>query len=266
MTASFDDITLRNLSDLVSEILTHRKITEHFASLGFTESNEGTNKTDRIFYTLKARQKQDNCGNNILSFVVKLLNPKRYNDEKEYEKDRTKINEKLLYEGIEINERGEPNIVNKAKTISEAKERSLKIKQKVHGIGIHFEIIPYCEEEWLKENYFHAILEITKSVAERLRQMSLYKSDGAELIDKCFGLGRDKKSMFAFNTLQSPSDESEHKGFANFCKGFFSMYRNPKAHNPKMLEETQLTEMTEVLVIASIIHNKLDKTFKTGYK
>lgn len=266
MTASFDDITLRNLSDLVSDMLTHRKITEHFSSLGFTESNEGTNKTDRIYYTLKTRQKQDDCGNNILSFVVKLLNPKRYNDEKEFETDRAKINEKLLYEGIEINERGEPNIVSKAKTISEAKERSLKIKNKIHGIGIHPEIIPYCEEEWLKENYFHAILEITKSVAERLRQKSQYKSDGAELIDDCFGLGKEKKPMLAFNMLQSPSDESEHKGFTNFCKGFFSMYRNPKAHNPKMLEETQLAEMTEVLVVATIIHNKLDITHKTGYK
>ena len=72
--------------------------------------------------------------------------------------------------------------------------------------------------------------------------------------------------MLAFNALQTPSDESEHKGFGNFCKGFFSMYRNSKAHNPKILEETQLSEMIEVLIVATIIHNKLDNTYKTGYK
>lgn len=44
------------------------------------------------------------------------------------------------------------------------------------------------------------------------------------------------------------------------------MYRNPKAHDPKILEDTQLSEMTEVLMIATIIHNKLDHTFKTGYR
>lgn len=49
-------------------------------------------------------------------------------------------------------------------------------------------------------------------------------------------------------------------------QGIFSMYRNPKAHNPKIMEDTQLSEMTEVLVIATIIHNKLDNTYKTGYK
>ena len=44
------------------------------------------------------------------------------------------------------------------------------------------------------------------------------------------------------------------------------MYRNPKAHDPKILEDTQLTEMTEVIVVATIIQNKLDKTYKTGLK
>ena len=266
MTPSFDDITLRNLSNIISDILTHKQISEQFSSAGITENGEGSNKTDRIYYALKAKQKQDKCGNNVLAFVVKLLNPKRYGDEADYERDRTRFNEKLLFEGIEIDKRGEARTVQKARTISEAKERSNKIKQKVHGIGIHRDILPYCEEEWLKENYFHAILEITKSVAEKLRHLSGYTSDGSDLIDECFGLGKDKKPMLAFNTLQSQSDESEHKGFGNFCKGFFSMYRNPKAHNPKILEETQLTEMTEVLVVATIIQNKLDITHQTGYK
>ena len=266
MTKSFDDITLRNISDIISNILTHTKITEHLSGAGISQSQYGTNKTDRLFYALKERQAQDRCGNNVLAFVVRLLNPKRYNSEDEFEKDRTTINEKLVYEGIEIDKSGQPRQVDKAKTISEAKSRSLKIKEKVHGIGVHSEILPYCEAEWLKENYFHAILEITKSVAERLRQKSGYTSDGADLVDDCFALGKDKRPMLAFNTLKNQSEESEHKGFGNFCKGFFSMYRNPKAHNPKILDDTQLSQMTEVLVVATIIHNKLDNTYKTGLK
>lgn len=265
MTQSFDDIALHNISDIIADILTHSKITDQLASAGISQAG-GTNKPDRVFYALKERQKQDGCGNNVLAFVLQIINPKRYNDEAEFEKHRTSINEKLLYEGIEINVCGEARLVDKAKTIQEAKERSLKIKQKIHGIFIHRDIIPFCEEEWLKDNYFHAILEITKSVAERLRQISGYNSDGADLINDCFGLGKEKKPMLAFNMLKTESEESEHKGFGNFCKGFFSMYRNPKAHNPKILEETQLSEMTEVLIVATIIHNKLDNTHKTGYK
>lgn len=265
MTKSFDDIALRNISDIVSDILTHSKITDFLSNSNIPQAG-GNNKTDRIFNALKEKQRQDLCGNNVLAFIIQVLNPKRYDDEVEFEKDRRRMNEKLLYEGVEITQQGIPLQVNKARTICEAKERSLRIKEKTHGITIHRDIIPFCEEEWLKENYFHAILEITKSVAEKLRKKSGYYSDGAELIDDCFGLGKDKRPMLAFNMLQTDSDESEHKGFSNFCKGFFSMYRNPKAHNPKIMEDTQLSEMAEVLVIATIIHNKLDNTFKTGYK
>lgn len=61
--------------------------------------------------------------------------------------------------------------------------------------------------------------------------------------------------MPTINTLIAVSECSEHKGFGNFYKGFFSMYRNHKAHNPRILEVTKLIEMTEVLVVATIIHN-----------
>ncbi|SDF60090.1 TIGR02391 family protein [Chitinophaga filiformis] len=266
MVPSFDDITLTNLALVISRMLTHSQIGQHLSSANISESAQGTNKQDRLYYAFKQKQKQDGCGNNILAFVGMLLNPKRYSVEDEFESQRAAINEKLIYEGIEFDKSGRPQTVVKAKTISEAKRRSQKIKEKVHGIGVHHEILRYCEEEWLKENYFHAILEITKSVAQRLRDKSGYVSDGADLVDECFGLGKDKKPMLAFNSLQSVSEESEHKGFGNFCKGFFSMYRNPKAHNAKILEDTQLSEMTEVLVVASIIHNKLDKTVKTHFK
>jgi len=266
MVKSFDDLTIRNLADVLSGILSHTKITEFLKATGIAEVAAGGNKTDRIFYALIARQTEDRCANNVLNLVQKVIHPKRFNDETEFENNLSSINSKLLYEGLELDKFGNLKIVEKARTVSEAKERSKKLKEKIHGIAIHPEIIKYCEEEALKENYFHAILEITKCIAQTFRDKSGYATDGNELIDECFGLGKDKKPMLAFNTLSDPSEESEHKGFANLVKGFFSMYRNPKAHNPKILEDTQLSDMTEVLVIASIILRKLDKTFKTGLR
>ena len=130
----FDDITLRNLADILAGILTHTKISETLASLNIEEAG-GTNKTDRIFNALKTRQKRDACGNNVVALILYVINPKRYNSEDEFERDRCDLNEKLLYEGIEIDKRGQIRYVNKAKTISEAKERSLKIKEKTHGIN-----------------------------------------------------------------------------------------------------------------------------------
>ncbi len=145
MSENFNPSTLRSISKIIGEeILTHKEINEQFNNSNLIEAGQGTNKPDRIYYTLTSRQKQDNCGNNVLSFILKIIDPKRYDNEISFEKHRTAINEKLLYEGIEINKEGQPRIVNKAKTISEAKSRSMKIKERVHGIGIHQDILPYC--------------------------------------------------------------------------------------------------------------------------
>jgi uncharacterized protein (TIGR02391 family) len=185
---------------------------------------------------------KNNASERVYDFLLEKIKTKEW-----------EINSKIIFEGIEIGEDGKARKVTKAKTVSEALNRSHKIKRKIGELNIHSEVIKFCEEEWLRDNYFHAILEITKSVAENLRNLSGYLTDGSELVDDCFGLGREIKPMLAFNSLQSPSEQSEHKGFANFLKGFFSMYRNPKAHNPRINEDTQLSELTEVLLIASII-------------
>lgn len=260
----FDDLALRGLADALSGFLTNREISELFESLNIQASEEG-NKSNRIYYTFKSIQRQDRCGNNVLAFVRMVLSPKRYGEEKLFENIRGIVNEVLSYEGIEVNERGELITVKKARTISEAKERSSKLKKRAQGVPIHPDILPFCEEEWLVENYFHAILEITKSVASKMQDKSGLTLDGSELVDACFGLGKEKKPILAFNMLRDRTEESEHTGFSSFIKGFFSMYRNPKAHVPRVTEETQLSAMIEVLVVATIIHNRLDRTHKTGY-
>jgi len=266
MIKKLEDSTIRNIAIIGSEILSHRQLDELLESAGIEVNQQATSKADKLFYSLKYRQHRDNCSNNLINFIQKVISPMRYDNELDFEKHKTRFNEKLLYEGLEINSSGKIVLAQKATTISEAKERSQKIKQKIRGYNTHEEIVRFCEEEWLKENYFHAILEIAKCIADKLRTLSGYSSDGSELVDECFGLGKDKKPMLAFNMLQTSSEESEHKGFANFLKGFFSMYRNPKAHDPKIFEDTQMDDMTEALIIASIIYRRLDRTYKTGYK
>ena len=266
MISKIDDITLRSIADFCSAQLTHKKITELLNSCNITDVYPSGSKSDRVYHSIISKQNQDGCGNNVISLVQNIVTPRRYNDEAEFEKARENINGILIYVGIEIGIDGNSRKVSKAKTISEAKERSQKIKRKIGGLNIHSDVIRFCEEEWLKDNYFHSILEITKSVSEKLRQISGLKIDGAQLVDEAFGLGKENKPMLAFNFLDSESEISEHKGFSNFLKGFIGMYRNPKAHNPKILEETQLNDLTEVLLIASVIYRKLDKTFKTGLK
>ena len=49
---------------------------------------------------------------------------------------------------------------------------------------MHAEVLKFCRAELLEDNYFHAVLEATKSVADRLRGLSGLSEDGSELADQ----------------------------------------------------------------------------------
>lgn len=260
--AKFDEQALRNFASVLASILTHGKITEMLALCNIPQA-EGSNKSDRIYYALKRIQDRNDCGNNVMDLIQKTITPKRYDDYQEFENHRASINEKLLYEGYEINEKGEILQCKKAQTIPEAKERSQKIKTKIRGMIIHSEIIKYCDEEWLNEDYFHAIEEVAKSVFDRLRNMTGIQQDGGALVTSCFSSGQSGVPLLALNRLETESEKSEQKGFMNFCIGFYGLYRNPKAHNVRVNEEVKLEQFAEVLVVASIIHERLDHVYLT---
>ena len=262
MIATFDDLALLNFASVLAGILTHSKITDILALCNIPQA-EGTNKSDRIYYAFKNIQNQNGCGNNVIDFIQKTITPKRYDDNKQFELERAAINEKLLYEGYEINEKGEILQCKKAQTITEAKERSRKIKYKIRGMKIHSEIIKYCDEEWLNEDYFHAMEEVAKSVFDRLRKMTGIQQDGGSLVTACFSLGQSGIPVLALNKLETESEQSEQKGFMNFCIGFYGLYRNPKAHNARVNEDVRLEQFAEVLVVASIIHERLDHVYLT---
>lgn len=258
----FDEQALKNLAGILANVLSHSKITDMLLMCQIPEA-EGSNKQDRLYYAFKSIQDRNGCANNVVDFIQKTISPRRYDDNEKFETDRAAINEKLLYEGYVMNEKGQMQQCKKAHTITEAKERSQKIKTKIRGMKIHSEIIRYCDEEWLKEDYFHAIEEVAKSVFDRLRQMTGIQQDGAALVTSCFSIGQSGLPLLALNKLETLSEKSEQTGFLNFCTGFYGLYRNPKAHDARVNEEVKLEQFAEVLVVASIIHERLDHVYLT---
>ena len=74
----------------------------------------------------------------------------------------------------------------------------------------------YCRTELMQDNYFHAVFEATKGLAQRLRDVTGVQTDGAALIDTVFSIERP---MLAMNALRSETEKSEHKGFAALAQG-----------------------------------------------
>ncbi|GJD94497.1 TIGR02391 family protein [Methylobacterium iners] len=64
--------------------------------------------------------------------------------------------------------------------------------------------------------------------------------------------------MLAINALQTDSEWSEQKGFANLVKDVFGMFRNPTAHAPKIHWAMAKADAEDLLTLVSLIHRRLD--------
>ncbi|MDU7580480.1 TIGR02391 family protein [Aeromonas sp.] len=232
-----------------------------FDTRGITDISGQSTKWRRIQISLLARQEADRCGNNVAAFIMAVMAPGRHvNDQVRYETARGALNKVLIFDGLQLGENGQFRQVNAANTISEAKRRADGIASRLRGRDIHPEILRYCREELMQENYFHAVFEAVKSLAQRLRDMTGLPLDGAALIDKCFA---ESQPLIWINTLRTETERSEHKGFALLLKGAFAAIRNPTAHEPKILWQGE-DDAADYFTLLSMLHRKLDSARAIG--
>ena len=107
----------------------------------------------------------------------------------------------------------------------------------------------------MRQNYFHDVLEASKSVAEKLRDLSGVQGDGAPLVDSACSLSSGP--IVAFNALATNWERSEQAGLETLLKGLFGTFRNPTAHAPKVLWATSRRDALDMLTLASM-HSRLD--------
>ena len=216
-------------------------------------------KWKRLYDALSTKQSEDRCSNNILAFIKYVLRPSRHIHRKEwFENMRTELNYVLSFEGFELTESGDIRETNKVKTFSEAEERAQNLRKTLLDRKIHSDVLTFCRAELLVDNYFHAVFEATKSIAEKFRIKTNLTSDGAELVDQAFSY-KGKIPYLALNNLTTESHESEQKGFMNLLKGVFGTFRNTTAHAPKITWEINELDALDILSMISLIHRKLDK-------
>ena len=120
-------------------------------------------------------------------------------------------------------------------------------------------VFEFCRAELLDENYFHAVLEAVKGVAERIREISGLTSDGADLFNEAFST---KKPILAVNGLSTSTEISEQKGFTSMLVGLFGAVRNTTAHAPKVRWPMEEQDALDIFSLVSFIHRKLDITIK----
>jgi TIGR02391 family protein len=254
---SFTNAQITQLSHLFGdEIMTGSEISRVLERIGIQDNSGLSTKWRRLEYAFTERQNCDRAGNAILQFIQEVLAPVNYvQNQDAFEDRRSKLNGILSFSGIQYRADGQFERITVAKTIDEAQKRVQSILPKLRQRGVHGRVLQYCTEELLKENYFHAVFEATKSLADRVRQMTNLEGDGTTLYDKAFSTSNP---YLVLNTLQTESEKSQQKGFCSMLKGINSMVRNVTAHTPKIKWIIEEDEAIDILTTISFLHKNLD--------
>ena len=219
-------------------------------------------KWKRLFNALVKAQNTHQVGNHLIMFINRALDPVNYaRDKDKFEWRRNELNVVLSFSGFSVREDGKVIHTNKETTLRGARARAGALRSKLEDRGYHSEIFKYCKAELLEENYFHAVLEAIKGIADRIRELSGLTSDGAELVNKAFSV---KAPILAINNLSTETEQSEQKGLGNILVGIFGAVRNPTAHAPKISWPMTEQDALDIFAMVSFIHRKLDGSNKIG--
>lgn len=268
MIPSFKLSTLEQIANVLGNMqtgLTGSKIGSYLAECNIIDPMPGENKRDRLFKAFKTQQEKDRCANNICNFIQRAMDPVLYTNMQDHFKEKqSELNITLAFEGLRLDDQGKIVKGEQAQTISQAEAAANQLKQKLIARGVHADVLKFCRAELIKENYFHAVLEAAKSVAQKIRDKSGFKNDGCALVDDAFGIGKKDFPIIAFNSLQTDSERSEHIGLTNLMKGFFGVFRHPTAHAPKLLWQMTEQDALDMMTLASLIHRRLDTAVRTN--
>ena len=213
-------------------------------------------KWKRLFNAFVMHQnKTQNC-QEILNLIDLAMKPGRYvRNPQRYEPLRQKLNYALSFSGFAVDEAGERISIDRARTLSDAERRARALRANLKSREVHPDVLKFCDAELLVEDYFHAVLEATKSIADKLRSRTGLTDDGATLVDRALS---GDPPMLAINALQTESEKSEQRGFLNLIKGVFGMFRNPPAHQARIQWVMDQADAEDLLSLASLIHRRLD--------
>lgn len=103
----------------------------------------------------------------MLAFVAKALAPVRFHEAPAaFEAFQAEVNVPLAFAGYYVDDAGQLRPERQAATLSEARRRAMRLRSQLVERGAHPRLLRYCLAEIDDDNYFHAVLEGSKSLAD----------------------------------------------------------------------------------------------------
>jgi len=238
--------------------LSGTEIGQFLKQAGITDTDPGITKWQRIYNALVAKQNSDQTGNRVLGFINVALSPVRYaGKEAVFQARRRAVNVPLAFYGLQYTDGGKFVRSARAATLWDAESRADRLRTVLSQRNVEDDVLQFCKAELLQDNYFHAVLEATKSVASKVRHRTGLQSDGADLVQDAFGGPLPKLRINAFST---ETEKGEQRGFANLLTGFFGTFRNPSAHAARIEWPIMEDDALDLLSLASYIHRRVNRS------
>ncbi len=255
---SFSSSTVEMVCRVLGEAVTGQQIPNLIAPLKVSEplGDDRNTKWKRLFNAVATAQNRQGDGRPLLRLVGDVMQPVRFSSPEEFEAQQRAVNERLLLSGFFVRDDGKLARTRAVRTLAEAQQRADALRTELARREVHPDVLDFCRAELMQQNYFHAVLEACKSVAQKLRDLSGQEGDGAALVDAACSM--TSGPIVAFNSLANDWEQSEQKGLAMLLKGLFGTFRNPSAHAPKVLWATSRAEALDMMTLASMLHRRLD--------
>lgn len=267
MSRSIDPIVIESVCKILGELTKGYKITIMFQSLKIYDHDSATagrpitTKWKRLRDAIIHECNNQKSAKPFFQVIEYIMNPIDFvNDLNGWENNKRDLNAYLLFYGYVLTDSGKIQQTDSVETVNDAHKRLLSFQNKLKMYEIHPRVLEFCQEELFQENYFHAILEASKSVFQRVRDISELELDGSKLIQQALST-KQPVILIKGNMLSSETDRSMYNGLKNLIETIVSLYRNPTAHSPKLYDESSETDAITAFTLMSLAHRILDNCF-----
>ncbi|MDE8053861.1 TIGR02391 family protein [Erysipelothrix rhusiopathiae] len=250
--------SIEEISKIIGEHLTGTEITKLLEAAEFPTSDylENWTKWRRLDKLFNQYLGNYHSQNHVIKVIELFLDPRKFINRDDVHKDiLEKMNLLLAFDGIKVLDSGKFQETEIVTTLSEANINASSFKSKLTELKVHPKIMVYCTPDILNEDYTSIILESTKGLYEEIRTKTGLTKDGARLIDECFCI---RDPYIVFNNLETENEINEHRGYMELLKAITSLFRNPRAHTPKIYSVDNETDCIQILNLISFAYYRLD--------
>ena len=249
--------SIENIARIIGELYSGPELARLLASVGMPDPlGEGQTKWKRLAASMQEKQYLQGDGRPVLAVVIAAMKPEMVWDRQaKAAVARDDLTQVLSLSGYRVRASGTIGPAEKANTASEASARSERLRTLLIERGAHPEVLLHCRTELLKTDYYEAVFEAVKGLGARLREKSGLDGDGRPLVQAAL---RGKQPRVMLTDCSTVTERNEQEGVALLAEGIFAAFRNPAAHEPKLVWEVSEQDALDVLGTLSMIHRRLD--------